>query len=178
MRANRAGVRTLKYGLVETALGWVGVAGRPDGIQRSTLPQPTPELAVERLHEGKPVILERDDSLFAEVLETLLHYCAGELRELNVPLDLSAGTDFQCRVWEATRAIPYGQTASYSEVAAASGCPRGARAVGMAMASNPVPLFVPCHRVIGSDGTLHGFGGGLSLKQRLLDLENRQAARR
>ncbi len=162
----------LKYGMTETALGWVAVAGGPAGVCRATLPQPGPQQAVEHLQsQGRPVVLERDDEAFAEALAGVRRYCAGEQRELDYPLDLSAGTPFQQRVWETTRAIPYGRTLSYGEVAWESGCPRGARAVGAAMASNPVPLFVPCHRVIGSDGSLHGFGGGLPLKRRLLDLE-------
>jgi O-6-methylguanine DNA methyltransferase len=168
----------LEYGLTETALGWVAVAGGPGGICRSTLPQPGPQQAVEHLQShGRPVALERDDGAFAAVLEALRRYCAGAQKELEFPLDLSAGTAFQQRVWETTRAIPYGSTLSYGDVAYEAGCPRGARAVGAAMGSNPVPLFVPCHRVIGSDGSLHGYGGGLPLKRRLLDLEGAKGAR-
>ncbi len=163
---------TLKYGLTETALGWVGVAGSPAGICRSTLPQPTAGQAVEHLQsQGSPAPLEQDDAAFAPVLDALRRYCAGGQRELDFALDLTQGTAFQQQVWRTTRAIPYGRTLSYGDLAWESGFPRAARAVGRAMATNPVPLFVPCHRVIGSDGSLHGFGGGLPLKRRLLDLE-------
>lgn len=167
---------TFRYGLTETALGWVGVAGGPAGIARATLPRASAREALEALQDGLRSPLERDDAAFTGVLEALRRYCAGEQKELDFPLDLSAGTPFQRRVWEATRAIPYGRTASYGELAWEVGCPKGARAIGQAMGSNPLPLFVPCHRVIASDGRLRGFGGGLPLKRRLLDLEGRVCA--
>jgi len=87
------------------------------------------------------------------------------------PLDLSGATAFQRRVWLAVRDIPYGETRSYGQIARQVGSPGAARAVGRAMATNPVPIVVPCHRVIGSDGNLRGFGGGLDLKHRLLEME-------
>lgn len=100
----------------------------------------------------------------------LTEYLAGRRKRFDSPLDLR-GTPFQLKVWAQLRAIPYGETASYGEIAKAAGIPKGARAVGMANHANPVLLMVPCHRVIGANGDLVGFGCGLELKQKLLDLE-------
>jgi methylated-DNA-[protein]-cysteine S-methyltransferase len=112
----------------------------------------------------------RDPAAFAAAQEQLRAYFAGELREFDLPL-APHGTDFQMRVWEALRAIPYGETASYQEVAAMVGKPHASRAVGAANGRNPIAVIVPCHRVIGADGTLTGYGGGLERKRILLDLE-------
>lgn len=100
----------------------------------------------------------------------LLAYFAGTLRVFSVPLDMQ-GTDFQLSVWTHLLKIPYGETRSYAQVAEAVGRPKAVRAVGAANGSNPVAIIVPCHRVIGSSGKLTGYGGGLPLKKRLLELE-------
>jgi len=97
-------------------------------------------------------------------------YFAGDSQFFDVPLEIG-GTDFQRRVWNALRTIPYGQTRSYSQIAAQIGAPRAVRAVGAANGRNPIPIIVPCHRVIGASGSLVGFGGGLAWKRLLLDLE-------
>jgi len=97
-------------------------------------------------------------------------YLAGDRREFTFPLDLR-GTDFQLDCWHALRAIPYGETRSYADIARSVGKPNAFRAVGMANNRNPVAIVVPCHRVIASDGTLCGYGGGLELKRKLLQLE-------
>ncbi|HET9789905.1 MAG TPA: methylated-DNA--[protein]-cysteine S-methyltransferase [Candidatus Angelobacter sp.] len=97
-------------------------------------------------------------------------YFLGNRREFTCPLDL-IGTGFQKRCWDALRKIPYGKTCSYADLAKAVGSPLGFRAVGQANHNNPVPIIVPCHRVIGSNGTLTGYGGGLSIKEKLLELE-------
>lgn len=97
-------------------------------------------------------------------------YLSGALRVFQVPVDLR-GTPFQRRVWSEVAGIPYGVTATYGEIAARVGRPRAVRAVGAANGANPLPLFVPCHRVIGSDGALRGYGGGLAVKAALLRLE-------
>ena len=110
---------------------------------------------------------------FAEVIRQLRAYFRGELQEFDVPLNL-AGTPFQLCVWESLRMIPYGETRSYGEVARHIGKPDAVRAVGTANGANPIPIIVPCHRVIGSDGSLTGYGGGISIKQKLLALESRQ----
>lgn len=102
--------------------------------------------------------------------EQLQAYFRGALREFTLPLDLR-GTAFQLRCWEALRRIPYGRTCSYAELAQQVGSPRAFRAVGQANHNNPVAIVVPCHRVIGANGTLTGYGGGLGVKQALLRLE-------
>ncbi len=106
----------------------------------------------------------------AEAIRQLRAYFAGELRRFDLPLDMQ-GTEFQLRVWRELEAIPFGETRSYSQIAVAIGAPRAVRAVGAANGANPIPIVVPCHRVIGAAGTLVGYGGGLPLKKRLLQLE-------
>jgi methylated-DNA-[protein]-cysteine S-methyltransferase len=112
----------------------------------------------------------RDDTWFAPVTEQLDAYFAGDLKEFDVPLRMT-GTGFQQRVWEGLRTIPYGETLSYGELATRVGSPGGSRAVGLANGRNPIAVIVPCHRVIGADGSLTGYGGGLERKVALLDLE-------
>jgi methylated-DNA-[protein]-cysteine S-methyltransferase len=111
-----------------------------------------------------------DGDAFPEVVSQLEEFFAGKRTAFELPLEL-AGTDFQRRVWEVLRHIPYGETVSYGEVAQLAGYPGSARAVGSAIGRNPVVIVVPCHRVIGSDGSLTGYGGGLDRKVSLLDLE-------
>lgn len=112
----------------------------------------------------------QDTPLLRQLAEELSAYFGGQLKDFTVPLSLR-GTDFQRQVWEALRTIPYGQTCSYGDIAALLGKPRAVRAVGGANHANPVMLIVPCHRVIGKDGSLTGYGGGLPLKEALLRLE-------
>ena len=116
---------------------------------------------------------EEETELLLEAKRQLLEYFAGERKQFELPLSLH-GTEFQMRDWEALLAIPYGETRSYGEIAAAIGCPKGSRAVGMANRSNPVAIIVPCHRVIGADGSLTGYAGknkALDIKAYLLKLE-------
>jgi methylated-DNA-[protein]-cysteine S-methyltransferase len=112
----------------------------------------------------------RDAAPFADAVRELEEYFAGERRTFSVPL-APRGTTFQLSVWQALRAIPYGVTLTYGDLARRLGCPAGARAVGLANGANPLPIIVPCHRVIGADGSLTGFGGGLAIKRALLALE-------
>jgi len=116
---------------------------------------------------------ERNDAnaLLLEAARQLRAYFAGTLREFQLPLDME-GTDFQKRVWRQLETIPYGETRSYAQIAAAIGSPSAVRAVGAANGANPIAIVVPCHRVIGSSGKLVGYGGGLPLKKRLLELES------
>lgn len=111
-----------------------------------------------------------DDGAFAEVRRQLDAYFAGTLHEFDVPLAMS-GTPFEQRVWNALRRIAYGTTVSYRDVAQRIGKATACRAVGMANGRNPIPIIVPCHRVIGADGSLTGYGGGLDTKRWLLELE-------
>jgi len=101
----------------------------------------------------------------------LEEYFSGQRREFTVPLEF-AGTEFQCRVWSELKKIPYGETVSYAELARRIGNPAAVRAVAAAVGANPISIFVPCHRVVGSDGSLTGYAGGLDAKRLLLDLEH------
>ena len=114
----------------------------------------------------------RDDAAFAEISRQLRAYFAGELEQFELEL-APRGTPFQQRVWEALRTIPYGSTTTYGKLAEALGDPRATRAVGLANGRNPIPIVIPCHRVIGADGSLTGYGGGLQRKQWLLAHEGR-----
>jgi len=114
-----------------------------------------------------------DESAFGDVLKQLRAYFAGELREFDVRL-APEGTEFQLRVWRALQEIAYGETISYGELARRVGNEKAARAVGLANGCNPIPIIVPCHRVIGADGSMTGFGGGVENKVRLLELERGQ----
>jgi methylated-DNA-[protein]-cysteine S-methyltransferase len=113
----------------------------------------------------------RDDEAFADVAAQLTEYFAGRRRTFELPL-APQGTPFQQRVWKALLDIPYGETISYGELAARIGRRSASRAVGLANGSNPLPIVIPCHRVIGSNGKLTGYGGGLAIKERLLALEH------
>lgn len=115
------------------------------------------------------------DEPFAGAARQLREYFAGDRTDFDVPLAAS-GTPFQQRVWDALREIPYGETASYRELAERIGQPTAARAVGLANGKNPISIIVPCHRVIGAAGALTGYGGGLERKRQLLDLERSGAA--
>ena len=117
-----------------------------------------------------PRLMPHETPLLAEGRRQLLEYLAGERRVFDLPL-APRGTPFQQRVWAALRDIPYGQTQSYRDIAFLVGCPRGFRAVGMACNRNPIPIFIPCHRVVGAKGALTGYAGGVELKQRLLEHE-------
>lgn len=113
---------------------------------------------------------ELDDGPFVEAKRQLDAYFAGERRDFDLALKMH-GTPFQLRVWKALQAIPFGETVSYGELARTVGSPRGARAAGAATGRNPIPIIVPCHRVVGAGGSLVGFGGGLPRKRALLALE-------
>jgi len=154
-----------------TGFGWVGIVASEAGLVELTLPRATEAETLHHLRElhgpGEP-----DDGRLAALKTSLEAYFRGEQVSFDEwTLDASAGTLFQRRVWAITRAIPRGQTRTYGDLARAAGSPGGARAVGQSMARNPWPIIVPCHRVVGSNGRLTGFGGGLEMKQRLLDME-------
>ena len=144
--------------LARTAMGLAGVWF--EGQQH----HPTPLTAVRR----------PDDALLRRAADQLHAYFAGETRAFDVPLDLH-GTPFQRRVWQALLAIPGGETRSYGEIAQALGAAAAVRAVGSAVGRNPVSVIVPCHRVVGSDGSLTGYAGGVERKRALLKLEGAAA---
>jgi len=160
----------LYYSVFETRWGWVGVAGSERGLLRLILPQSTPEAVLKELASLFP-LARQNESFFAELTYLLRLYFEGRRVEFPGQFDLSQATPFQRAVWEETCSIPYGETRSYSWVAERLGRPKAQRAVGQALKHNPLPILIPCHRVIGSDGSLVGFGGGLELKRRLLELE-------
>lgn len=113
----------------------------------------------------------RDETPFGAAIDQLKAYFAGELKEFTLELRLN-GTEFQRRVWDQLRRIPYGETRSYGQLADALGNSGASRAVGLANGRNPIGIIVPCHRVVGANGGLTGYGGGLDRKQRLLDFES------
>ncbi len=121
--------------------------------------------------DGRPSAgADPSSPILADAARQLRAYFAGDLREFTIALD-PVGTEFQKRVWRQLESIPFGDTRSYSQIAEAIGAPRAVRAVGAANGANPLPIVVPCHRVVGASGKLVGYGGGLSLKKRLLELE-------
>lgn len=156
--------------LYGSTLSWEGwtfrVLSSSGGLRWIELnPTPLEELG-DRLHAR----IVPDDQPNEAVLDQLHEYLRGERREFSIDLELR-GTPFQRSVWNALIEIPYGQTLAYAEVAERIGNAKALRAVGQAVGANPIPIAIPCHRVIGKDGRLVGFGGGLPLKERLLYLE-------
>ena len=130
------------------------------------------DLHVTRIGFGSSPVPQGDAAAVAAAAIQLEQYFAGERTEFELALSLD-GTEFERRVWDEVRAIPYGTTASYAEIAARIGRPSACRAVGRANALNPIAIVVPCHRVVGSDGSLTGYAGGIEMKRALLELEAR-----
>jgi len=156
--------------LCQTQAGWVGLLLSPRGLQALAYPRPSVEEALANLQEHWPEA-SFEESAAKELKEQLRRYYAGEPVTFSAKLDLEGYTPFERRVWAATSRIPYGQTRPYSWVAKEVGSPRAYRAVGAALAKNPIPIIIPCHRVLRKDGTLGGYGGGLDMKRRLLEME-------
>ena len=113
----------------------------------------------------------KDDSFQKEIKKELMEYFEGKRKVFGIPLEVE-GTEFQKKVWTEMAKIPFGERMSYGELAEKSGCPKGARAVGLACNKNKIPIIIPCHRVVGKNGNLTGFAGGLDIKAQLLKLEN------
>jgi len=130
----------------------------------------------QRYRPGPETFGDRDHSPFAPAIAQLEDYFAGRLTEFDLPLAF-VGTPFQRLVWEALRKVPYGQTVSYGQLADRLGRPAAARAVGLANGHNPISIIVPCHRVVGANGDLTGYGGGLERKRHLLDFERNTVQR-
>ena len=168
--------RRFYYHLAECPFGWLALLGGQEGLRRLSL-QPTPQEALAGLGDALPTAAESAGA-FTAVLAACDDYFAGDATALaRIPLDLGPAPPFYGAAWAACRTIPPGETRSYQWLAQAAGNPRASRAAGQAMARNPIPLAIPCHRVIGSGGGLHGYGaGGLEVKARLLEMERRQAA--
>ena len=160
----------MKYVLVKTAFGWLAVTGSEKGLHSLIMAQPTHEAALTKVRRVDRDAM-KDDRAFGDLPERLKGYFDGEKVIFDDKLDLDGATEFQRNVWEATRAIPHGETRSYAWVARKIGNPRACRAVGNALGRNRLSIIIPCHRVISSDGGLGGFGNDLPLKKRLLELE-------
>ncbi len=155
----------------QTQWGWVELTASENGITSIVLPR-SPRSGGKN---GRATSAREPNraakSVLNEAKEQLTEYLAGGRRDFTMPVDLSVGTSFQRRVWRAILRIPYGRVRSYQWVAMRVGGRQYARAVGMALGANPVPIVVPCHRIISHDGSLGGFGCGLPMKRRLLKLE-------
>ena len=165
-----AAVTDTWYDLFETSWGWVAVAGTGRGIRYSSLPEESPERAVQYLSDlMRSSLPEHRPGAFDMFRAQLEEYFAGERDVWDLALDLDDSTEFFRRAWAACRTIPRGQTRTYRWLAEQAGRPAASRGAGQAMARNRVPIVIPCHRVVGSDGGLRGFAGpGLPLKARLL----------
>ena len=150
------------YIIIDTPAGLLRIVAGQAGITNIDFMACKPEAPADAAEKETPVL--------QTAAKQLAEYFAGKRTRFEVRLDLH-GTDFRKRVWNALCAIPYGRTCSYKEIAVYAGCPKGARAAGLANNCNPVPIIVPCHRVIGSDGSLTGYAAGLHVKRLLLDLE-------
>jgi methylated-DNA-[protein]-cysteine S-methyltransferase len=164
-------VSASQYNLVETAAGWVGIEATENGVRRLTLPVQNREAALSELGiEEKDLTHERGG---AGVADRLKHYFMGEPVVFKEGLDLTGATKFQLEVYEAACRIPFGETRTYGELAKEIGNPGAARAVGQALGANPLPIIIPCHRVVAADGGLGGFSGGIDTKKKLLAMEKK-----
>lgn len=156
-------VQEILYSFVQSPIGKLLLAGNHDGLQIIDFQNNSfTELPLEHW--------QRNDEYFTDIASQLHDYFCGELIKFDVTLNL-IGTPFRQKVWQALLEIPYGETRSYEEVACKIGNQKASRAVGLANGSNPVPIIVPCHRVIGKNKSLVGYGGGLEIKKFLLNLE-------
>ena len=155
------------YRMIDSPIGPLTLAG--DGEVLTNLRM------VDQTYEPDRAGWVRDDRAFQDAVGQLAAYFAGDLRQFDLDLEM-AGTEFQRKVWNALRTIPYGETRSYGEIAEKIGSPNAFRAVGLANGHNPIAVIVPCHRVIGANGSLTGFGGGLERKSSLLELERETAS--
>jgi O-6-methylguanine DNA methyltransferase len=154
-------------------LGRIYVAATEKGLCQLALPGRSIESFFERvLNRFQPHFFTEHTDPFQDLYQQLERFFTGSTSTFSLPLDLQ-GTPFQCQVWEALKAIPYGETRSYTQIARAIDRPKACRAVGQANHQNPIPIVIPCHRVIGAQGNLVGYGSGLPLKEKLLDLERK-----
>ncbi len=170
-RAERDGLLDIAYTEVDTPVGRLLLAATPRGLVRITFPVESPEIVLEQLASTvSPRILESPRRL-DDARRDLDLYFDGKLTDFDLPLDWQLTKGFYRKVLRATARIPYGKTRSYGQVAKRAGSPRAVRATGTALGSNPLPIIVPCHRVLRSGGALGGYGGGLDVKQALLELE-------
>jgi methylated-DNA-[protein]-cysteine S-methyltransferase len=167
---------SFKYNIFLTSWGWVGLAVDRKGLRALVLPEERKEDVLLKIKENsRDNNIKEENREFENLIQKIKEYFAGKKIDfLDGQLSLDNYTNFQKKVLQTVRKIPYGETRSYKEVAKAAGHPRAYRAVGNTMKNNPLPLIIPCHRVIKSDGTLGGFSGkeGIVLKKRMIDLES------
>jgi len=166
----------LEYITFNTNMGWIGVVGSAKGLLRTTLPQRSAQEAHQLLGDSVNYATW-SPHLFDDLTERLRGYFGGHKAAFPDRLDLSGATSFQREVWEITSLIPYGETRSYAWVAEQIKKPKAMRAVGQALARNPLPVIVPCHRVLNIDGKLGGYSGGVEMKKHLLFLEASASSR-
>ena len=162
----------ITWASVKSRVGVIRAAATPRGVCTIALGTETAQDFFSWLerHVGHAPRRPERSGLVGLALDQIAEYLEGKRREFDLPLDLR-GTEFQRKVWAAVAGIPYGQTRTYAEVARLIGKPQAVRAAGAANGANPLPLVVPCHRVLGSDGSLTGYGGGLDVKRKLLEME-------
>ena len=158
--------------IFRTPWGWMGVSETAKGIDAVVLPKASRQAVLSELRSSSTTLMEgRTTPRLREAQAQLTGYLAGTRRTFNLSLDLSQGTSFQRKVWRTLRRISYGRLRSYQWVALRVGGTRYARAVGNAVGANPVPIVIPCHRIVAQDASLGGFSGGLPTKRKLLTLE-------
>jgi methylated-DNA-[protein]-cysteine S-methyltransferase len=160
-----------KYDVVETAAGWIGIEATEQGVKRLTLPAHNRQALLTELG-----IEEKDitpGAAGAGLADRLMHFFLGEPVVFKEGLDLTGATEFQKNVYQAACQIPFGETRSYGQLAEAIGKPGAARAVGQALGANPLPILIPCHRVVAAGGGLGGFTGGVKTKEKLLTMEKK-----
>lgn len=160
-------MEALKSRIVDSPVGPLTLAGANGRLRHLRM--------VDQTYEPSRRGWDVDDGAFTDVAAQLQAYFAGELLEFDLDLDM-LGTEFQRKVWAALLTIPYGETRTYGEIAQQIGSPGASRAVGLANGHNPIGIIVPCHRVIGANGSLTGYGGGLERKKQLLDMERNRIA--
>jgi O-6-methylguanine DNA methyltransferase len=161
----------LRYRIIDTAFGYVGIGATEEGISAVTLPCETEDEAVISLGE-KSGTGDPDPELLPDLVKRLIDYFNGEKVSFPDELDITSASEFQKKVWQAAQSIPYGETRSYLWIATQAGNPRASRAAGRALGRNPLPVVIPCHRVIAGTGGMGGFTGGVEMKMRLLALES------
>jgi methylated-DNA-[protein]-cysteine S-methyltransferase len=169
--AAAAGLLDVSYDIADTPIGPLLVAVTDRGLCRISF-DPEPERETEELARGFGARVLRAARPLDEVRRELDEYFEGRRRDFDLSVDLRGRTDFSLAVLEQLARVPYGEVTTYGSLAARSGKPRAARAVGTIMNRNPIPIVLPCHRVVGSTGSLVGYGGGLDRKRLLLDLEH------
>jgi methylated-DNA-[protein]-cysteine S-methyltransferase len=161
----------LAYASLDSPLGRLVLAASPDGLARVVLPTEDAEAVVGATAAARGLRPVESPRRLAPAARELREYFAGRRRAFTVPLDLFGATGFRLALLERMAEIEYGETVTYTELAARAGNPRAARSAGHACATNPIPIVVPCHRVLRSDGGLGGYGSGLEHKRLLLQLE-------